>query len=427
MAKFSDLAVAPAILDSLNKLGIINPTPIQEKAIPIGLEGKDLVGIAQTGTGKTFGFGIPMIQRLASGGGGGLVLLPTRELALQVEEEFKKIGSALGTKVAVLIGGANINPQIASLRRNPNIIVATPGRLIDHLEQKTLSLDKVKILVLDEADRMLDMGFAPQLKKIFERLPKQRQTMLFSATMPHEIMQIANKEMRLPLRIEVAPQGSTAEKVTQEIYIVDKNRKTALLGKILGESQLTTLVFTRTKFGAKRLARSVRDMGYTAVEIHGNRSQSQRQEALAGFKNGKYRVLIATDIAARGIDVSGIGLVVNFDLPTVTEDYVHRIGRTARGGAAGHAISFVMHDERRDLQAIERLIRKTLPVRALPSDLPTPPPAPPRESHFNTRTSRSGSGFSGRPKHGSSPQGHSSSPGGHRHRSHAPHSRGRRS
>jgi len=415
MSTFADLGIAPALLNAVNKLGFTTPTPIQEKAIPIGIEGKDLVGIAQTGTGKTLAFGIPMIQRLAIVKGGGLVILPTRELALQVEEEFKKIGQATGLRVAVLIGGAGMGPQIAALRRNPNVIVATPGRLIDHMEQKNLRLDMVKILVLDEADRMLDMGFAPQLKKILAQITKDRQTMLFSATMPSEIMQMASREMRLPLRIEVAPQGSTADKVTQEIFIVDKAQKTNLLQKILSESQMTTLVFTRTKFGAKRLARSVRDMGHSAVEIHGNRSLAQRTEALSGFKTGRYRVLIATDIAARGIDVVGIGLVVNFDLPTVTEDYVHRIGRTARGGAAGHAISFVTREERRDLQDIERLISKTLPIRSLPN-LPPPPPRP-AYTETNNRTFRGGFGRGERQDRARGQQGTSSSGRDHKYRS----------
>ncbi len=366
---FSDLGIAPDLLASLARLKYTYPTPIQEKAIPVGIEGKDLVGIAQTGTGKTLAFGIPMIQRLASLSGFGLVILPTRELALQVEEVYKRIGQSLGLRVAVLIGGTAMGPQISALRNKPNVIIATPGRLIDHLEQRHLTLAHTKILVLDEADRMLDMGFAPQLKKIFAAVPPPtgRQTMLFSATMPPEIMKMASGHMKLPISIEVAPQGTTAEKVTQEIFIVDKGSKIRLLEKLLTKYPVSTLVFTRTKFGAKRLARSIRDMRHTAVEIHGNRSLAQRKEALAGFKSGKFRVLVATDIAARGIDVVGIGLVVNFDLPTDPGDYVHRIGRTARAGALGHAISFAEPNQRGDLRDIERLIKKQIPVSRLPN------------------------------------------------------------
>ncbi|HEY4493109.1 MAG TPA: DEAD/DEAH box helicase [Candidatus Paceibacterota bacterium] len=366
---FADLGIAPGLLESLTRLKYTHPTPIQEKAIPAGIEGKDLVGIAQTGTGKTLAFGIPMIQRLAHVPGQGLVILPTRELALQVEEVYRRIGQSLGLRVAILIGGTGMGPQISALRNKPNVIIATPGRLIDHLEQRHLTLTHAKILVLDEADRMLDMGFAPQLKKIFAAVPPpaERQTMLFSATMPPEIMRIASSHMKLPISIEVAPQGTTVEKVTQEIFIVDKGSKTRLLEKLLVKYPVSTLVFTRTKFGAKRLARNIRDMRHSAVEIHGNRTLGQRKEALAGFKSGKFRVLVATDIAARGIDVVGIGLVVNFDLPTDPGDYVHRIGRTARAGAGGHAISFAEPNQRGDLRDIERLIKKSLPVSRIPT------------------------------------------------------------
>src|SRR3989344_2707015 len=313
---FANLGIAPGLLESLTRLKYTHPTPIQEKAIPVGIEGKDLIGVAQTGTGKTLAFGIPMIQRLAHVPGQGLVILPTRELALQVEEVYRRIGQSLGLRVAILIGGTGMGPQISALRNKPNVIIATPGRLIDHLEQRHLTLTHAKILVLDEADRMLDMGFAPQLKKIFAAVPPpaERQTMLFSATMPPEIMRIASSHMKLPISIEVAPQGTTVEKVTQEIFIVDKGSKTRLLEKLLVKYPVSTLVFTRTKFGAKRLARNIRDMRHSAVEIHGNRTLGQRKEALAGFKSGKFRVLVATDIAARGIDVVGIGLVVHFDL-----------------------------------------------------------------------------------------------------------------
>lgn len=359
---FTALGIAPKILDALAKAQFSTPTPIQKQAIPAAIQGKDLIGIAQTGTGKTLAFGIPMIQRLAQVKGKGLVVLPTRELALQVEEALQLIGRTLGLRIAVLIGGASIGAQIKAIKKNPHIIVGTPGRIIDHLNQKTLQLADTRVLVLDEADRMLDMGFAPQIKKILNEVPSERQTMLFSATMPPEIIKIATQYMKLPIRIEVAPTGTLAERVTHEIFIISKDAKTRLLDKLLQGNPVTTLIFTRTKHGAKKLAQAIRAMGHTASEIHSNRSLNQRREALEGFKSGKYRVLVATDIASRGIDVVGIALVINYDLPEIPGDYIHRIGRTARAGAGGHAISFVTPDQRRDLHDIERLIRKQLPI-----------------------------------------------------------------
>ena len=327
------MGIAPNILAVLDKLGFKTPTPIQAKSIPPGIEGKDMVGLAQTGTGKTLAFGIPMIQA-ALAGRKGLVILPTRELALQVEEVFNKIGKALGLKTALLIGGASISRQVDMLRRGPIIVVGTPGRIIDHLQQKTLSLGRVQMLVLDEADRMLDMGFEPQLRRIMTEVPKERQTMLFSATMPNAIVSMANSYMKMPLRIEIAPSGKTAENVTQELYFIGKNDKSRLLEKLLYEYRGSVLIFSRTKHGAKKIAAGVRALGHTASELHANKSLNQRREALDGFRNGRYRVLVATDIAARGIDVKGIELVLNYDLPQAAEDYVHRIGRTARAGAS---------------------------------------------------------------------------------------------
>lgn len=373
---FHGLGIAPGLLEILAKLRYTIPTPIQHQAIPPAMEGKDVVGVAQTGTGKTLAFGIPMLQLLAREKGRGLVLLPTRELALQVDAELHKIGRPFGLKTAVLIGGLSLKPQLQSLARNPHIIIATPGRLIDHLEQKTLVLNSVKILILDEADRMLDMGFEPQLKRIFPHLPKARQTMLFSATIPSEIMAIASRYMKLPVRIEVALSGTTAENVSQEIFIVRREAKLGLLDTILHQFKGSTLVFTRTKYGAKKVARAVRDMGHRADEIHGNRSLAQRRDALEGFKSGRHRVLIATDIAARGIDVRGIELVVNFDMPSKSEDYVHRIGRTGRAGAEGHAISFALPEEHHEIRAIERLIRQTLRVSLPPGTSPMDAVAP---------------------------------------------------
>ncbi|MBI3572900.1 MAG: DEAD/DEAH box helicase, partial [Candidatus Kerfeldbacteria bacterium] len=363
---FSGLGIAPSLLQALSQRGLKTPTPIQAQSIPAGLAGQDVVGIAQTGTGKTLAFGIPMMQRLAQVKGRGLIIVPTRELALQVDESLHKIGRGIGLRSAVLIGGASMYLQNQALSKKPHVIVATPGRLLDHLEQKTIHLSDVKILVLDEADRMLDMGFAPQINRILAVVPRQRQTMLFSATMPSAIMSMASKHMQKPTRVEVAPSGTTADRVIQEVFFVDKGEKNRLLESLLTQYHGTVLVFSRTKHGAKRIARAVRTMGQTAAEIHSNRSLSQRREALDGFKSGRYRVLVATDIAARGIDVVGIELVINYDLPSQSEDYVHRIGRTGRAGLAGRAISFATPDQRRDVMAIERVIRGSLPVSRVP-------------------------------------------------------------
>ncbi|HVP06678.1 MAG TPA: DEAD/DEAH box helicase [Candidatus Acidoferrum sp.] len=392
---FTGLGIAPGLLESLDRLRFTEPTPIQRRSIPIGLEGKDLIAIAQTGTGKTLAFGIPMIQRLAQIKGRGLILLPTRELAIQVDESLQAVGRRLSLRTAVLIGGASMTLQRQAIEKKPRIIIATPGRLLDHLEQRTINLSDISILVLDEADRMLDMGFAPQINRILEVVPKKRQTMLFSATIPNEIVAIARKHMELPIHVEIARSGTTVEKVTQELFFIAKEAKSRLLEVLLAQCPGPVLVFTRTKHGAKKLARQVKGMGHTAADIHSNRSLSQRREALEGFKSGKYRVLVATDIAARGIDVSGIELVVNYDLPSNSEDYVHRIGRTARAGRAGRAVSFATFDQRRDVKAIEHLIRTVLPVTkvpALPPDrTPIQPPEPPRPMEYSRqpRPSRS--------------------------------------
>lgn len=398
---FHGLGIAPGLLEILEKLRYLHPTPIQVKTIPIAIEGKDLVGIAQTGTGKTFAFGIPLIQSIARLKGQGLVLLPTRELALQVDGELRKIGNSLGLRTVVLIGGTAIRPQTHAILKNPHVIVATPGRLIDHLGQKTIRLDRVNVLILDEADRMLDMGFLPQIERILRAVPSNRQTMLFSATLPPDVMKIASHSMRLPIRIEIAPSGTVVERVTQEIFVVRKEAKMQLLEKILGEYKGSTLVFTRTKHGAKRTAAAVRAMGHSAAEIHSNRSLNQRKDALDGFKSGKYRVLVATDIAARGLDVHGIALVLNYDLPKLSEDYVHRIGRTARAGMKGHAISFVLPEEQRGIRNIERLIRQNLRVSELP-ELP-PERALPTRNHAHRPSSsfRSPASRSFNPRRGS--------------------------
>jgi ATP-dependent RNA helicase RhlE len=363
-AQFKNLGISENILRTLEKNGWTAPTPIQHKVIPTGLTGKDIIGIAQTGTGKTLGFGIPMVQQVILYKKQGLVVVPTRELAIQVDEILRKLGQPLGLYTAVLIGGEPVNRQIRSLRNRPEMVIATPGRLLDIAKQGNVRLKNFNILVLDEADRMLDIGFLPQIKEIMKQMPEERQTMLFSATMPPTISSLAMEYMSLPLRIEVAPSGTTVERVEQEIIVVAKNAKIALLAKILGESAGPVLVFTRTKHNAKNVAAALRDAGFTATEIHSNRSLAQRRQALDGFKRGKYRVMVATDIAARGIDVKDISIVINFDLPEQTEDYVHRIGRTARAGQSGKAISFAMPDQHRDILMIERLIKKTLPLKS---------------------------------------------------------------
>jgi ATP-dependent RNA helicase RhlE len=365
---FGGLGIAPKLLDVLSRLGFKTPTSIQHKAIPPAIEGKDIIGIAQTGTGKTLAFGIPLVQQISiAAKGNGLIILPTRELALQVNESIQKIGRAFGIKTAVLIGGSSMYQQIRIIRDNPHIVIGTPGRIIDHIEQKTLSLKDVKILILDEADRMFDMGFAPQINKILQAVPKDRQTMLFSATMPDGIVKIAINHMKLPVRVEIAKSGTTAENIEHELFVVRKNQKAPLLRKILEDYKGSVLVFLRIKFGAKRICEDLRRIGISAAEIHSNRSLGQRKEALEGFKLGKYRVLVATDIASRGIDVKGIELVVNFDLPENSEDYVHRIGRTGRAGMAGKAISFVLPDQGSKIREIEKLTKLYLPVSKLPN------------------------------------------------------------
>src|SRR3989344_1832965 len=305
---FYNLGIAPGILEILEKLHFKTPTPIQEQSIPIATEGKDLVGIAQTGTGKTLAYGIPLLQRIVGNDGLGLVIAPTSELALQIDETLCKVGMPLNVRTAALIGGESFGRQISDIRRNPHIIIGTPGRILDHVGQKTLSLHKVSVLVLDEADRILDMGFAPQLRRILSILPRQRQTMLFSATMPEEVIKIAKSFLKLPIRVEIARSGTIVKDVTQELFFVSKNQKSQLLEKMLQEYRGSILVFARTKHGAKKITRLVKALGHGAAEIHGNRSLNQRKDALQGFKTGRYRVLVATDIAARGIDVTNIEL-----------------------------------------------------------------------------------------------------------------------
>lgn len=363
---FYGLGIAPKILEVLDRMKFTVPTPIQHKAIPIAAEGKDIIAIAQTGTGKTLAFAIPVIQRLSQGRGNCLVLVPTRELALQVDETFQKLAPLFGMRSAVIIGGASMLLQIQALRKNPRIIVATPGRLVDHIRERNILLAFVNILILDEADRMLDMGFQPQIDEILKYIPKDRQMMLFSATIPPQIIKIGTSHMKLPINIEIAPSGTVAKGVIQELFIVNKDLKRKLLEKILAQYKGSVLLFCRTKIGASKVTRFIRQIGYSAAEIHANRSLGQRKEALEGFKIGRYRILVATDIASRGIDVTGIELVINYDLPEDAENYVHRIGRTARAGHEGRAISFATPDQKDDIKNIERITKAVLPISRHP-------------------------------------------------------------
>ncbi len=358
--KFSNLGISDSILAVLKKLNLEIPTPIQHKTIPVALQGQDLIGVAQTGTGKTFAFGIPMLERIGTTKGQGLVIAPTRELASQVEESLKKLGQSLGLRTALLIGGEALDRQLFSLRKKPHIIVATPGRLIDHLKRRTFKLDQVNILVIDEADMMLDMGFAPQINEILKQAPKDRQTMLFSATMPAAIVKIAATFMKLPVSIEVAPPGTTAAQVDQEIFIINGEERFNHLVKIINQYTGSVLVFVRTKHGVKGLTLKLQSMGHKAVEIHSNLSLSRRKAALDGFKSKRDRILVATDVAARGLDINAIELVVNYNLPDNSEDYVHRIGRTGRAGQGGKAITFATANEQKEIRDIERLINKSI-------------------------------------------------------------------
>jgi ATP-dependent RNA helicase RhlE len=367
---FFGLGIAPGLLGVLDSLKFKVPTPIQEKAIPIAIEGKDVVGVAQTGTGKTLAFGVPMVQRLAQEKGRGLVLVPTRELAHQVNDDLAKVARTFKMRTAVVIGGESMARQIQQLKEHPRIIIATPGRLNDHLDERRLRLDDVTILVLDEADRMLDMGFLPQIERIVKMIPRKRQTMLFSATMDPSILSIASRYMHLPVRTEIAPSGTATDLVTQELFVVQKELKGRLLGQLLKQYHGSVLLFVRTRRAASKVARQLKQMGHAAAEIHADRTQAQRNAAMQGFKTGKIRVLVATDIAARGIDVKAIEVVVNFDLPDEAGNYVHRIGRTGRAGKSGHAITFATPDQGQEVKAIEKFMRAPIPVSQHP-EIPT--------------------------------------------------------
>jgi len=354
---FADFRLHPALLREINRLGFDTPTPIQTEAIPHLLEGRDVVGIAQTGTGKTLAFGAPMLNELRSGEF-GLVLAPTRELAQQIADTF----TSLKARVALLVGGEPMPRQLRQLKSQPDVVVATPGRLEDHMGQKTIDLRDAAIVVLDEADRMLDMGFAPALKRILAATPSDRQTMLFSATMPPEIRRLADQYLVDPIEVEVATAGTTAETIDQEVIVLPNPYKRDMVRQLLTDHKGSVLIFARTRFGAKKLASTIRTFGHSAAEIHSDRTLPQRREALSGFKSGKFRVLVATDIAARGIDVKEISLVLNYDLPDQAEDYIHRIGRTGRAGAQGKAISLATPEQTVELNQIEALIGEKISV-----------------------------------------------------------------
>ncbi len=372
MLKFNELALHEIILKNLTHAGYETPTPIQAQSIPSLLERKDLLGIAQTGTGKTAAFTLPMIQHLSGRNFSlapcaprSLILAPTRELASQIKEQLDKYGKDLKVKNAVIFGGVGQAAQVAALRNGLDILVATPGRLLDLMNQGHCHLDKVEIFVLDEADRMLDMGFINDIKKVIAKLPEKRQTMLFSATMPNEIVGIANRILKQPVRVEVTPPSTTVERINQKVIFCQKAHKYQLLRKILAEEGVElTLVFTRTKHGANKIVDYLAMHKIASAAIHGNKSQSARETALDNFKKGKIKVLVATDIAARGIDVQGVSHVVNYDLPVEAESYVHRIGRTARAGRDGDAISFCDETERDALARIQKLIGLKLPTES---------------------------------------------------------------
>jgi ATP-dependent RNA helicase RhlE len=370
---FADLDLAPEVLHAVRDAGYVYPTPIQQQAIPLALAGRDLIGLAQTGTGKTAGFTLPIVHNLISvpllGDDGEplhrvrvLILTPTRELAAQVEESFRKYGKHTSLRVVPIYGGVGIEPQSKALRKGVDVVVATPGRLLDHMERGNVSLDDLEVLVLDEADRMLDMGFAPQLNRIVSEIPKYRQTLLFSATMPPEVEALARKYLRKPVVVQVGRRSEAASTVTHAVYPVPRDRKNTLLVELLKKPEMdSVLVFTRTKHGADRVVNHLEDEGIAATAMHADKSQGERTRALDDFKAGKIRVLVATDIAQRGLDVSGISHVINYDVPQQPEDYVHRIGRTGRAAATGDAYTFMSPDEISMVRAIERMIGQQIP------------------------------------------------------------------
>jgi ATP-dependent RNA helicase RhlE len=375
---FAELDLAPEVLQAVSDAGYTHPTPIQQQAIPLALAGRDLIGLAQTGTGKTAGFTLPIVHNLISApitddkGEPAhrvrvLILTPTRELAAQVEESFRKYGKYTQLRVVPIFGGVGIEPQSKALRRGVDVVVATPGRLLDHMERQNVSFNDLEVLVLDEADRMLDMGFAPQLNRIVSEIPPYRQTLLFSATMPPEVEALARTYLRKPVVVQIGRRSEAVSTVTHAVYPVPRERKTKLLVELLKQSDMdSVLIFTRTKHGADRVVRHLEDSGIAATAMHADKSQGERTRALEDFKSGKIRVLVATDIAQRGLDVSGISHVINYDVPQQPEDYVHRIGRTGRAAATGDAYTFMSTDEIAMVRTIERMIGQQIPRISVP-------------------------------------------------------------
>jgi ATP-dependent RNA helicase RhlE len=362
---FHTLGLSEPLLRDLTAAGLVVPTPIQAQAIPPALEGRDVIGCAQTGTGKTAAFVIPMIERLAAlpkGPPQALILAPTRELALQISGAIEKLGRSHSISATVIVGGSDMQAQIRGLRQRPDVLVATPGRLLDHMWNGTVNLAPMKILVLDEADRMLDMGFAPQINQILDALPIERQTLLFSATIQTDVTHLVQTSLRGAVRVMITPASTTAEGVTQTVHHTSSQEKTKLLVSLLATERGTVLIFARTKSRVDRLGQALEQAGHRVAVIHGDRSLPQRLRALDGFKRGQVRILVATDIAARGIDVANIGHVVNYDMPNCPEDYIHRIGRTARMKMTGRATSFVTYEDRDQLCAIETLLGNSLPL-----------------------------------------------------------------
>ncbi|MCC6560434.1 MAG: DEAD/DEAH box helicase [Xanthomonadales bacterium] len=379
---FSSLGLTPAVLRALVTLGHDTPTPVQVQAIPLVMAGNDLLAAAQTGTGKTGGFALPILSRLFPEGAPRhagraprvLVLTPTRELAAQVHDSFKQYGAHVPLRSATIFGGVGMQPQVDALRRGMDVLIATPGRLIDHMQQRTVDLREIEVLVLDEADRMLDMGFLPALKRVVQALPQQRQTLMFSATFSDEIKQLAGQFQRSPKEVSVTPRNTIAETIQHIVHPVDASRKRNLLIDFMAQdSRRQTLVFARTKHGANKLAESLDAAGVRSAAIHGNKSQGARTKALADFKSGRVTVLVATDIAARGLDIPQLPVVINFDLPMVAEDYVHRIGRTGRAGETGQAVSLVSHDESGLLHDIQRAIKQEITITNFAGYAPSGP------------------------------------------------------
>ena len=378
---FETLGLSPALLRALNETGYTSPTPIQAQSIPGALEGRDILGAAQTGTGKTAAFGLPLLQRLAKETPPkgprkprALVLVPTRELAVQVADSIKAYGRHMRLNVTMIFGGVGMQPQIDNLRRGVDVLVACPGRLLDHLDSGHAKLDAVEMLVLDEADRMLDMGFLPSIKRVLSRVPKQRQTMLFSATFEPRIRALAMDLLDRPVEVQVAAQNTIADTIVHRVHPVDSASKRDLLIDILAKRHTDrVLVFGRTKHGCNRLAEQLAQAGLPSVAIHGNKSQAQRQKALDAFKAGRARILVATDVAARGLDIPELPLVINHDLPMVAEDYVHRIGRTGRNGAQGEALSLVAPEEGGLLRDIQRLLKTEIAMETVPGFEPSQP------------------------------------------------------